>query len=97
MNSGEKNKNMIENTKDIFYIVLSFCIFWLTVFLCWGLYYLAQTFRQTNEIISSMRERVAHLTDIVDLIKSKALGFVTKKAFGFMTGAGKEAKNKKKK
>jgi len=88
---------MIESTKDIFYIVLSFCIFWLTVFLCWGLYYIAQTFRQTNEIISALRERVAHVTDIVELIRNKAVAFVAKKAMSFMGDAVNKVKNKKKK
>jgi len=76
---------MIENTKDIFYIVLSFCILGLTVFLCWGLYYLIQTARQTNEMITNFRARVAHLTNFADLIKSKALGFAVKKAMSFMS------------
>lgn len=88
---------MIENTKDIFYIVLSFCIFWLTVFLCWGLYYLTQTFRQTNEMITTFRERFAQATNVVDILKGKAASFFMNKVVSFVTGAVKDIKNKKKK
>lgn len=87
---------MIENTKDIFYIVLSFCVFWLTVFLCWGLYYMIQTFKQTNEMLLNFRSRLASISNLMDFIKSKAVGFVAKKAVDFMSERKQKTKNKKK-
>lgn len=84
---------MIENTKDIFYIVLSFCVFWLTVFLCWGLYYFIQTFKQTNEMLRALREKVAELSNLVDILKSKAVSFVVKKVASII----KTQKSKKQK
>ncbi len=87
---------MIENTKDIFYIVLSFCVFWLTVFLCWGLYYMIQTFKQTNEILVNFRSRLESISKLVEFLKGKAVGFVAKKAVDFMSDRRQKPKNKKK-
>jgi len=87
---------MIENTKDIFYIVLSFCVFWLTFFICWGLYYFVQTLRQTNEMLTNFRNRLVNITTIMDSLKGKAVGFVVKKAMSFMSERKQKIKNKKK-
>ena len=84
---------MIENTRDIFYIVLSFCVFWLTVFLCWGLYYFIQTFKQTNEMLKTLRVKIADLSNMMDLLRGKAVAFLIKK----VTSIIKAQKNKKEK
>ena len=62
---------MFNTTQDIFYLVLSFCVLWFTVFLCWFLYYLIKTIKQANEIVVDVREQLAKITGLLGLLKSK--------------------------
>ena len=55
---------MIESSKDILWIVLAFCALWLTVFMCWAIYYLAMILKQTSGLMTEMKE-------ILDDIKDK--------------------------
>lgn len=41
---------MIVTTKDIFYLVLSICILWITTFTCWLLYYAIAMARDVNRL-----------------------------------------------
>lgn len=91
---------MIESTKDIFYIVLSFCIFWFTVFLCWALYYLIKMLRQTNQLMSDIKEKIEQATSVVGALKSKLFELGIKGITSFFTKEKtetKKPKNKKKK
>lgn len=62
---------MFNNSQDILYLVISFCIIWLTVFLCWTLYYLMSILRNANQVISEFRMRIQALTDAVNYVRSK--------------------------
>ncbi len=61
----------IESSKDILYLVISFCVLWITVFLCWMLYYVMRLIRNTNKIVEEFRSRLESLTDAVTYIKGK--------------------------
>ncbi|MFZ5365186.1 MAG: hypothetical protein ACOZBH_03250 [Patescibacteria group bacterium] len=71
---------MIETSKDVLYIVLSFCLLWLTAFLCWALFYLTRLLKQSNELVTELREKVddffAYLEDLKEKLASgfKAAG-----------------------
>ncbi len=61
----------IENSKDILYLVISFCIVWITVFLCWLLYYVMRLVRNANRIVEEFRMRLQALTDTINYIRGK--------------------------
>lgn len=57
---------MIETSQDLFYLVLAFCVLWLTIFLCWFIYYLIATIRrwyETIDRISNFFESLHHLIE----------------------------------
>ena len=62
---------MFDTSKDILYIVLSFCIIWVTVFLCWMFYYAARILRNTSEIVEEFRVRLQVLLEAVNYIRGK--------------------------
>ena len=59
------------SSKDILYIVLSFCILWVTVFLCWTFFYFIRILRNALRIVEEFRTRIQFLTEAVDLVRGK--------------------------
>ena len=62
---------MFENSKDILYIVISFCILWATVFLCWMFYYAGKILKNTSQIIEEFRVRLQALAEAIGYIQEK--------------------------
>ena len=62
---------MIESSKDILYIVISFCIIWTTVFLCWMFYYAGRILKNTNQIIEEFRVRLQALSEAIGYVQEK--------------------------
>lgn len=62
---------MLENSKDLLYIVLSFAVLWVTVFLCWLIYYLVSILRNANEMVEELRERFRGIEDAIRSIRDK--------------------------
>lgn len=62
---------MLENSKDLLYIVLSFCILWLTVFLCWLIYYMVSILRGASNMIEEMRERFRGIEEAIRGMRDK--------------------------
>jgi len=62
---------MVETSKDILYIVISFCVLWATVFLCWMFYYVGKILKNTNQIIEEFRVRLQALADAIGYIQEK--------------------------
>ena len=62
---------MLETSKDLLFVVLAFCILWLTIFICWMIYYLAMLLKQVYDVAKGIRNKVEKLEDFVDLLKSK--------------------------
>jgi len=62
---------MFDTSKDILYIVLSFCIIWVTVFLCWMFFYLVKLLKNANEIVEEFRMRFQVLLDAVHYVRAK--------------------------
>ena len=62
---------MVDTSKDILYIVLAFCSVWLTVFLCWALYYFAMTMKHANEIITEIRDKVHAIVEAMEYIRER--------------------------
>lgn len=62
---------MFETSKDILYLVISFCVLWTTVFLCWMFYYVMRLLRNANQIIEEFRVRLQSLTEAINYIRGK--------------------------
>ncbi len=62
---------MFTNSKDILFLVISFCVLWVTFFLCWMFYYLMRLLRNANEIIEEFRVRLQTLMEAVNYIRGK--------------------------
>lgn len=62
---------MFETSKDILYLVISFCVLWTTVFLCWMFYYVMRLLRNTNQIVEEFRVRLQSLTEAINYIRGK--------------------------
>ena len=62
---------MLENSKDLLYIVLSFSVLWLTVFLCWLIYYLVSILRNANEMVEELRERFRGIEEAIRSIRDR--------------------------
>jgi hypothetical protein len=84
---------MLDSTKDIFYLVLSFCVLWFTVFLCWGLYYFVKILRQTNDMMEHVRNGFSKATSLFSFAKNK---LVSESVKGIMSLINKKVGKKKK-
>ncbi len=74
----DKYKNMIiESTKDIYWLVLSFCILWLTLFITWLLYYFIKMFRQLSSITTKVEETVSMIHGMVKAVHSRSENLVS--------------------
>ncbi|MBI5728975.1 MAG: hypothetical protein HY983_01875 [Candidatus Magasanikbacteria bacterium] len=62
---------MFETSKDILYLVISFCVLWVTVFLCWTFYYVMRILRNANTIVEEFRVRLQALTEAINYIRGK--------------------------
>lgn len=58
-------------SKDVLFLVISFCIIWVTAFLCWMLYYVMRILRNTNEIVEEFRTKLQTLLDTINYIRGK--------------------------
>ena len=67
---------MIETSKDILNLTLSFCAIWVTVLLCWLLFYVVATIKKMHDIINFFSSVLKKIDDFVGEIKEKAHGSV---------------------
>lgn len=79
---------MFETSKDLFYIILSFCILWLTVFLCWFLFYLIRILKQTNDLMEDIKQKIEYALDHLGVI-----GEGIKKVISYVVEKRKEKKD----
>ena len=62
---------MIETSKDILYLVIAFCVLWITVFLCWMFYYVTRILKNANAIAEEFRSRLQILTEAIHYVRGK--------------------------
>jgi hypothetical protein len=74
---------MIESSKDILFVTLAFCAIWLTVFLCWLLYYLMAAVRDVEVIMRQVKDAVEKIDHLAHLLHEK----VERSAGAFAVGA----------
>jgi len=62
---------LIQDSKDLLFVVIAFCALWLTVFMAWLIYYLAMIMRQVFQITKEMRERINKIDELIKTLKEK--------------------------
>ena len=62
---------MFDTSKDILFVVISFCIVWLTVFLCWAMYQFGKVLKNANEVVEEFRMRIDALTSAIDFVRGR--------------------------
>ncbi|HRH32644.1 MAG TPA: hypothetical protein PK720_00615 [bacterium] len=63
--------NFISTSQDIFFLVLAFCILWITIFIAWIMYYAIGALKQIHQTISQLKKKLDAVDEIVNLIKEK--------------------------
>lgn len=56
---------------DILYIVLSFCVLWLTIAIFWFFYQLAQVLKNVNDTVSDVRDKIHKMEIALTGIREK--------------------------
>lgn len=67
----DKNKSMLETSRDILNLVLSLSVAIFVFFLCWALFYLIASARRTFRLIRRVEQGVEKAEALIDLIKEK--------------------------
>ena len=62
---------MLETSKDLLYVVISFCVLWLTVFMCWVLYYIAMFLKQGYDITRGFKAKLEKADKVLDAVREK--------------------------
>jgi len=62
---------MIESSKDILLIVIAFSVLWLTIFLSWAIYYVAQILKQARDMVRNVRETLTLFEKVLSTIQRK--------------------------
>jgi len=57
--------------QELFYIVLAFCVLWITVFTCWGIYHVAMMAKRANEVLAEMRHQIERVERAINGVKTK--------------------------
>jgi len=61
----------IESSRDLLYVVIAFCILWITIFTAWFIYYLAMIMRQILKMIKDTRKKFKKVDDAIHKFKEK--------------------------
>jgi ascorbate-specific PTS system EIIC-type component UlaA len=62
---------MLETSLDLLYIVIAFCILWLTIFTCWWLFYIVMIIRRVYQIIKTIKEKLKLIDQLTQNAKNK--------------------------
>ena len=63
--------NLVTDSKDILYIVLSVAVLWITIFFCWILYYIVAMMRDVRRGMKDFQEKIHRIDDVMHSIKDK--------------------------
>jgi len=77
---------MYINPQDMLYVVATICLIWVSGFLCWALYETARLMRQSNEVVTDVREKVEAVEEFVDEAMDKVTNLSS--YVGMLTRAG---------
>lgn len=80
--------NFISTSQDIFFLVLAFCILWLTIFFAWMMYYAIIASKQIYEMINQFKKKLNAIDELITMIKEKFSSGTSYLSF-IVTGIGK--------
>jgi len=62
---------LIETSKDLLYVVLAFCVLWLTVFMSWLLYYVIAIIRDAEALVSQIKGAVSKVDQLAHIVQER--------------------------
>lgn len=62
---------LIQSSKDLLYVIISFCILLISVFLSWLIFYFAMIAKQLYDIMRGVRERVKQVDETIAAFREK--------------------------
>jgi hypothetical protein len=62
---------MLTTSTDLLLVVIAFCILWLTIFICWSMYYVVVMLRNFSKMTVSVREKLELVDKILKLVHEK--------------------------
>jgi hypothetical protein len=62
---------MLNTSSDILLIVISFCVLWFTIFICWAIYYVAMILREFKKVALDVRRKIELLEAVLMAFKEK--------------------------
>jgi uncharacterized membrane protein len=68
---------MLENSKDLLNIVIAFCVLWLTIFICWVIYYFAMILKRVYQVTETFNKTMEAMKEFFEKSKEKLAGFGT--------------------
>jgi len=61
----------IDTTLDLLYLALAVAVIAIAFFVCWSLYYLVMTLKDTRSMTRDIRQRLESFWDVVELLREK--------------------------
>ena len=62
---------MFETSTDIFWLTLSGSIALLTIFFCWGIFYIVQIIRRSSKMFKGVEQMIEGLNEVIKTTKEK--------------------------
>lgn len=62
---------MFETSNDIFWLTLSGSIALLTLFSCWGIFYLVQIIRRSSKMFKGVEQMIENINEVIKTTKEK--------------------------
>lgn len=62
---------MLKNSLDLLYIIIAFCVLWLTIFTSWWLFYIIMIMRRAYQITNSIKKKLKILDDLTKSAKDR--------------------------
>ncbi|MDO8593249.1 MAG: hypothetical protein Q7R92_05860 [bacterium] len=62
---------LINDSKDLLYVVISLAVLLFTVFSCWAIYYLARILQQAFKAVKETRDRLSAFDELIKAVKEK--------------------------
>lgn len=59
----------IDYSKDILYLVLAFCVLWITFFITWLIYYLVSAARQLHRASQAIKQQIEEVANVIKKIR----------------------------
>lgn len=66
---------MLETSKDLLNIVIAFCVLWLTIFICWVIYYFAMILKRVHSVMETFTKTLEAIRNFFDHAKEKVNNF----------------------